>query len=228
MSFKFTFIITTGIMLISSSIPALSINIKEKTQVKDFQGGVLNVRYGPGQRKISTIKSGTPVRVLKVAKRGRNHWSRIQWNGKIGWVSSKYLEKVALTDTSKTYQVNASALNVRNSAGRNNKVLRTLPRGTSGIKILGLKKVGRNYWANISQDDKKGWVSSQYLKEANDLKVADAKEPTAVKKQYYTVKPGDTLYAIQRKTGKKWQHIASANKIDSPYRLSVGRNLLLP
>ncbi len=194
-----------------------------------FKGGVLKVRYGPWKKKIGTIKSGTSnIRVLKTVGNGRNKWARIKWSGKVGWVSANYLEKVAFVDTSKTYQVTASALNMRKGAGRNNRVVRRLSRGTSGIKILKLRKVRGKYWANISQNRKKGWVSANYLKVATAKKVVKKTGTTTVKVKYYTVVGGDTLYAVQRKTGKSWRHVAKLNKIQSPYTLTPGQRLILP
>ncbi len=47
----------------------------------------------------------------------------------------------------------------------------------------------------------------------------------------YTVKKGDTLYAIARKNygdGKQWQKIASANPGLSPSSLKVGQTISIP
>lgn len=47
----------------------------------------------------------------------------------------------------------------------------------------------------------------------------------------YTVKPGDTLWAIAQKylgSGTKWREIAEANNIVDPRKLKVGQRLVIP
>ncbi len=44
----------------------------------------------------------------------------------------------------------------------------------------------------------------------------------------YSVTPGDTLYSIARNNGVSVQSIANANRIGTPYTLTVGQQLLLP
>lgn len=44
----------------------------------------------------------------------------------------------------------------------------------------------------------------------------------------YTVQSGDSLYSIGQKTGVMWQAIAIANRIEPPYRLTVGAGLVIP
>ncbi|MEE9351150.1 MAG: SH3 domain-containing protein [Thiotrichaceae bacterium] len=226
--------------LLAPTNPAFSLNVKETVKIKTVSGGNLNVRYGPNGRKINSIKSGTPVQVLKTKGTGRNVWARISWAGKVGWVKNDFINTSANVDLGKTYQVDtrSSGLTVRKGAGRNHKGIRALPKATAGIKILKLQKAADGYWANISQGGKTGWVSAKYLKVAAAKKptssgtttpvtpVADT--PAVPQKQYYTVVDRDTLYAVQRKTGKNWRKIASLNKIPAPYALVLGQRLELP
>ncbi len=230
----------TFLALLTPINPALSLNVKEVVKVKTVSGGNLNVRYGPNGRKISSIKSGTPVQVLKTRGTGRNVWSRIRWAGKVGWVKDNFINTTANVDLGKTYQVDtkSSVLTVRKGAGRNHKKVRALSKATAGIKILKLQKAADGYWANISQGGKTGWVSAKYLKVATAKKptnsgstislipVTDA--PVAPQKQYYTVVGHDTLYAVQRKTGKNWKKIASLNNMSAPYALALGQRLEFP
>jgi len=44
----------------------------------------------------------------------------------------------------------------------------------------------------------------------------------------YTVKPGDTLYAIAVKYGTTVQAIAAANNISNPNLIRVGQVLVIP
>lgn len=57
------------------------------------------------------------------------------------------------------------------------------------------------------------------------------KSPSAPAARYYTVKSGDTLWAISLKyygTGSKWTTLATANKIIDPRKLKVGTKLRVP
>lgn len=53
----------------------------------------------------------------------------------------------------------------------------------------------------------------------------NGKEVYSNKKQYYTVKKGDTLSKIGAKLGIKWQDIATLNNIKSPYTIYVNQKL---
>ena len=44
----------------------------------------------------------------------------------------------------------------------------------------------------------------------------------------YTVKDGDTLYAIAQQLGKDWKKMAEVNGLEPPYSLSVGQTIKLP
>jgi hypothetical protein len=44
----------------------------------------------------------------------------------------------------------------------------------------------------------------------------------------YTVKDGDTLYAVGQKLGKDWKQIAELNGLTPPYSLNVGQTIKLP
>jgi murein DD-endopeptidase MepM/ murein hydrolase activator NlpD len=48
------------------------------------------------------------------------------------------------------------------------------------------------------------------------------------KDELYTVRSGDTLYSISRRSGVPVANIASANNLPAPYALEVGRRLVIP
>lgn len=48
------------------------------------------------------------------------------------------------------------------------------------------------------------------------------------KDELYTVRSGDTLYSISRRSGVSVDAIASANSLRAPYALDVGRRLVIP
>jgi lipoprotein NlpD len=65
---------------------------------------------------------------------------------------------------------------------------------------------------------------------ANKPSAPVAKEPTSSdwRPNSYTVKKGDTLYAIGLEFGYDYKEIASANNLTPPYPIRVGQKLILP
>lgn len=57
---------------------------------------------------------------------------------------------------------------------------------------------------------------------------APATRQVVAQDMMYTVKPGDTLYAISRATKVPVQNIAAANSLSYPYNIGVGQRLLVP
>jgi len=53
-------------------------------------------------------------------------------------------------------------------------------------------------------------------------------EPVPFNGTTYTVKDGDTLYAVGQQLGKDWKKIAELNGLTPPYSLNVGQALKLP
>lgn len=218
--------------VVTSSSYALDIKIE--LMVKEFSGGTLNVRNGPGTKYkvLRTIRSGT--RGMEILKQ-TGEWVKISWGKHKGWVNEKYLENVYNIDGAAEYAVNTakSPLNMRYGPSQKHRKLRALPRGTRGISIMALEKVGKTWWARISYKGKIGWVNAKYLKVAKAKTVAKPKRTKAkkatvrknTKSKYYVVKRGDTLYNLMRKTGVKWKTLASLNHLKAPYDLRLGQKL---
>lgn len=57
---------------------------------------------------------------------------------------------------------------------------------------------------------------------------ASSSRVVVAKDELYTVRAGDTLYSISRRSGVPVANIASANNLPAPYALDVGRRLLIP
>ncbi|OGB75419.1 hypothetical protein A2810_01185 [candidate division Kazan bacterium RIFCSPHIGHO2_01_FULL_49_10] len=53
-------------------------------------------------------------------------------------------------------------------------------------------------------------------------------ETPAFSGETYTVKDGDTLYAVGQQLGQDWKEIARLNDLEPPYSLNVGQELKLP
>lgn len=134
---------------------------------------------------ISTIPSGTTIKGYETS----GTWLKVVHNGKAGWVSNQYLQKVVVVKppvvkppvtvppvtkppvvkppVAKPPVTNASTgtyettanLNVRKSNNTKAAIIKTLPKGT---KVTGYKlKTG---WRFIKFGNQSGWVSNVYLK----------------------------------------------------------------
>ena len=149
------------------------------TSVKYVTASSLNVRSGASTNYsvIGTLSKGTKVEVISTS----NGWSKIKYNGSVGYVSSKYLdEKVSGEDTSTSTSikyVTASSLNVRSGASTNYSVIGTLSKGTK-VEVISTS----NGWSKIKYNGSVGYVSSKYL----DEKVSGDNTSTSTSIKYVT------------------------------------------
>lgn len=117
----------------------------------------LNFRSGPSTSYsvIGKLSSGTKVEVISTS----NGWSKIKYDGKTGYVSSKYLSSSAPESSNTTTKyVNTSTLNVRSGPSTSYSVIGTLSSGTK-IGVISTS----NGWSKIKYNNKTGYVSSEYL-----------------------------------------------------------------
>ena len=133
----------------------------------------LNVRSGAGTSysKIGTLYAGAKATALGSS----NGWTKINYNGKTGYVSSTYLKNIAGSSTSNSNSVSSSStsatgtysttagLNVRSGAGTSYSKIGTLTKG-SLVKVLSCSSNG---WTKINYNGKTGYVSSSYLVKSN-------------------------------------------------------------
>ena len=134
-------------------------------------GSYLNMRVNPSttSKVLVKLSSGTEVKVYSEA----HGWSKIEADGKQGYVSSSYLSNSrARTDTpnkpsapapvpTTTNYVNVSKnshLNLRSSSSNGSNVLAKLKSGTV-VEVLSVE----SGWAKIKVDGKEGFVSKKYL-----------------------------------------------------------------
>lgn len=63
-----------------------------------------------------------------------------------------------------------------------------------------------------------------------EYKPTEISQPTPIQNRplIYTIKPGDTLYSLSRRSGIALEQIAAANNITAPYTLSIGQQLIIP
>ena len=142
--------------LMITSIANKSISFADT--IKSVNTSSLNVRSGAGTnyKKIGTLHKGNKVTVISTS----NGWSKIKFDGKTAYVSSKYLSNTSnnSSQSSSTKIVNTSSLNVRNGAGTNYKKIGSLSKGTK-VNVISESKG----WSKINYNKGTGYVSSKYL-----------------------------------------------------------------
>ncbi|WP_307993613.1 SH3 domain-containing protein [uncultured Intestinibacter sp.] len=150
-----------------------NISISFADVIKLVNTSVLNVRSGAGTNysKIGSLTQGTKVNIISES----NGWSKINYNGKIGYISSQYVSEVSSNPAPETNkpsnptpdnntsgntikEVNTNVLNVRSGAGTNYSKIGSLTQGTR-VSVISES----NGWSKINYNGKVGYVSSQYL-----------------------------------------------------------------
>ncbi|WP_057566816.1 SH3 domain-containing protein [Paraclostridium sordellii] len=135
----------------------------------------LNVRSGPstGNSVIGSLKNNEKVEIISES----NGWSKIKYNGKEGYVSSRYLKDVNEGGNSKpnetpkpspnvetkTKVVAATSLNVRSGPSTGHGIIGSL-KNNEKVEVISES----NGWSKIKYNGKEGYVSSTYLKDSNE------------------------------------------------------------
>ncbi|WP_290061373.1 SH3 domain-containing protein [Paraclostridium bifermentans] len=169
----------------SSEYIKTDINQNNKSESKrTVTADVLNMRSGASTsyRTIAKIKKGTEVELISES----NGWSKIKYEGRIGYASSEFLsnengikpsEKPSTnqnTDANsnnntnetktigKTKVVTATSLNVRSGPSTSNGVIGSLKQNDK-VEVISES----NGWSKVKFSGKEGYVSSAYLKDSN-------------------------------------------------------------
>ena len=169
----------------SSEYIKIDINQNNQSESKrTVTADVLNMRSGASTsyRTIAKIKKGTEVELISES----NGWSKIKYEGRIGYVSSEFLsnennikpsEKPSTdqntdansnnnTNETKTIGkikvVTATSLNVRSGPSTSNGVIGSLKQNDK-VEVISES----NGWSKVKFSGKEGYVSSTYLKDSN-------------------------------------------------------------
>ncbi|UZJ78497.1 SH3 domain-containing protein [Fictibacillus sp. KU28468] len=151
-------------------------------------------------RKSATTKSAIIGKLVKgnkvIVYSESKGWTRLKYNGKYGYVSTKYLISKSSAKTTvsavkpktaiKFVKVSQGTLNMRKSASSKAAVIAKLAKGTK-VTFYSESKG----WAKITASGKTGYVTSTYLSTTKPAAPAAAKPKTVTK--YVMVKSGDTL-----------------------------------
>ncbi len=100
----------------------------------------------------------------------------------------------------------------------------------SPAAVIDANDLKKPYTLKVGQALKLPSGSAALRTEAPSRPAAPAASSKVVvaKDELYTVRSGDTLYSISRRSGVPVTNIASANNIAAPYALNVGQRLLIP
>ncbi|NLB20457.1 MAG: SH3 domain-containing protein [Clostridium sp.] len=112
----------------------------------------LNLRKGPGTSYsvLTVMKNGSTVEVLNVS----GVWAKVVYNGITGYASTAYMKEF---QSSK--MVTTANLNMRIGPSINDKIIRTLPRGTE-VSVISTS----NGWAKVNYSGSVGYCSLNYLR----------------------------------------------------------------
>lgn len=119
---------------------------------------VLNVRSGAGTNYpvTTTVKKGEVYTIVEEKKNGSTLWGKLKSGA--GWISLAYTDKVSTAKyTAGSYEVTASALNVREKPTTDSRIVTTLKRGSK----QGIDKTSGD-WGHILNNA--GWINLDYCK----------------------------------------------------------------
>lgn len=169
----------------------------------------LNVRPEPNTSK-QPIGKYTKGQII-VPIDGENGWAKVEYKGKIGWVSMDYLEKMSdncipegddsIVQINKRVVVTADVLNLRERPSTQSTVLGKL---SNGKKLTALKQVGE--WLYVEDGHVNGWVHSSYVKDASS---SDNNTST----------PGNN-----NTSNEKWDGVVNVSKGNLNVRMGAGTN----
>ncbi|MEK4746800.1 MULTISPECIES: SH3 domain-containing protein [Niallia] len=184
-------VVVPGIFLAALSSPlfmdeAHAASVTKYVEVN--KGSVLNVRVGPSisTSVVTTLKAGEKVSVLSET----NGWSKVDVDGKIGYVSSSYLRTKQESFVKYVSIDPSSTLNVRESASTKANVVTKLKNNTK-VEVISES----NGWAKIKVNGINGYVSSQYIKavQSEEKKTTNSSNKQQKVTKYVNVDTGSSL-----------------------------------
>ncbi len=118
----------------------------------------LNIRSGPGTgyAVVDTVKNGEIVVILE---KSTDEWYRINHDGTIGYVSSRYLKNVLTAENFDAEgTVNATSVRYRTGPSTSDSSLGVIPKDTE-VDIIGIN----NGWYKLVYNGKTGYMRSDYI-----------------------------------------------------------------
>ncbi|MDQ3442432.1 MAG: SH3 domain-containing protein [Chloroflexota bacterium] len=145
--------------------------VGDAVAVNDPDGLRLRTGAGLGTSIIATLPNGTRGTIVGIARVSDNiTWLEIQTAIGTGWLAESYLEASTSGPTAgarfnpgDTVKVDTDSVNLREGAGTNNPVIRTLGNGIAGTVTDGPIAASNLYWVRIDTDFGTGWVAEAFL-----------------------------------------------------------------
>ena len=127
-------------------------------------GGRLNMRKSPEDRAkiITKIKNGSQVEVLETVEEG---WYRISFDGKEGYVKSRYIKLLSSAVGTEIYS-NGKTLYLREEPNENATIVGMI----NTQQAMTLERID-DQWALVSNQNVKGYVQLSQINELNDSPV---------------------------------------------------------
>ncbi|MBD8068093.1 SH3 domain-containing protein [Bacillus sp. PS06] len=216
--------VSTQYLTVKSATPDVKPPVKEEVIIKYVNvssNSTLNLRSSATTNATITAKlaNGTEVKVLSES----NGWSKVQANGKEGYVSTQYLTvKSATPDVKppvkeeviiKYVDVSSnSTLNLRSSASTNATITAKLAKGTE-VKVLSES----NGWSKVQANGKEGYVSSEFL--------SDKKEN--IKEEDSSVKTPDNQDSEELITTIKYVNVTSGSSLKMRNKPSTDASVIV-
>ncbi len=150
--------------------------VGDAVAVNDQDGLRLRTGAGLGTSIIATLPNGTKGVVVGSAKITDNiTWLEIQTTLGTGWVGEEFLTPSddgpatsAKFERGDSIKVNTDSVNLREAAGTNAPVIRTLGNGIVGTVIDPPSAASNMWWVRIDTDYGSGWVAEAFLTGLND------------------------------------------------------------
>ncbi|WP_418889109.1 SH3 domain-containing protein [Peptostreptococcus porci] len=157
---------------------------QQTAKYKEVANDILNLRSGASTNSsiLAVLHKGDRLKVIDEAV----GWTKVEFNGQVGFVSSRLVKDVGTTTVSASTESNSSSvvkrvisnkLNMRKSSEITSERVKTLNRGQL-VNFISEK----NGWAKISVDGVTGYVSSYYLEntgESSDDVIESAEDVSA-------------------------------------------------
>lgn len=173
----------------------------------------LNLREKPDalSKKVAKVDNGASVTVIAET----DEWAKISFDGKMGWVSKKYIKKTADKPANYTATANADPLLfVREKPDVSAKIIDKIPKGTV-VSIVAENGV----FAKTKYNGKYGWVNKNNIKttESNTTKAVtkstiktitkSTTKTTAKATTKVTTKSSSNTITVKNKKGEKYTFI---------------------
>lgn len=178
MSDKLLHKMTIFLLAIILFIPLIEVHAQEMEVIVDTSS--LKVRSGPGLTYdiIGAVQKGDKLVVIGK----ENDWYQINYGTTTGWVASWYTTGTAVEMTNKQAISKVNKLNIRTEPSLSSAVIGQLQEGE---QFTSYKSEGE--WIEISYNDRKGWVHSDYVTFVEQSDSQENQEQAVFSNEYFTV-----------------------------------------